>query len=158
MSIAQLKQRIMDNKPTELAHLYIDGDDQLRDRHIEAMFNTLFYGEEIDTEFRTNFSLYAKLLFGAEYLPPEEAFVEPSVAIGWISTSFGLCHVSGNVTGDTSGDPDLAHCTHRARLRSRFDPDSDDAYGPSALHAALLSVVIVFRNLAARWHEEQFGK
>jgi len=157
MSIASIKQRILDNKPAELAFLFIDDTDHLRDRHIEAMFNTLFYGEELDTQFQLNFAQYSTLLLGAEYTPPVEIYTDAAVAVGWVSIHFGLCHVSGNVTGDTAGDPDLAHCTHRVRLRSRFAPNSDDAFAPSALHAALLAVVIVFRDLAEQWHEKQFG-
>lgn len=157
MSIAALKQRITETKPSELEHLYVDGDDQLRDRHIEAMFNTLFYGEDLDAQFAANFTLYATMLLGNDHTPPPDVFIDRATAHGWVAIRFGLLHVTDNVTGDTANDPELAHCTHRARLRTRFADNLDDAFAPSAHHATLLVVVAVFRQLAERWHEQQFG-
>lgn len=154
-----IRQRIIDSKPSELEHLYIDGDDQLRDRHIESMFSTLFFGEDIDTQFSENFTLYCTMLLGDEHSPPPEVYTEAAVATGWVCTYFGLLHITDNVIGLTAGDPDLAHCTHRARLRTRYAVGGiDDAFAPSAHHAALLAVVIVLRHLAENWHESQFGK
>lgn len=157
MSLAQLKQRILDNKPSELAHLYVDEDDMLRDRHIEAMFNTLFYGEDIDSEFQSNFTVYAHALLGEGFTPSPDVFSDAGAAHAWVSANFGLCFVSDNVTGLTANDPDLIHCTHMARLRTRYAVNADAAFAPSDIHATLLCVVIVYRNLAERWHEQQFG-
>jgi len=142
-------QKIIDGKPTEAAHLYIDDTGEPRDKHIENLFRDLFEGRPLDAIFRNNFGVYLSELYGEEIEPPAGIFIDAGYCIAWINRFFGP--VTVKPCGPPSDDPDFANVRYVARIRlsgssKRFKP----AYAPSMLHAALLSAVFVLRAEAGK--------
>lgn len=160
---AALKQQLEDRfseKPDHLDHIYIDEDSQIRDRHVEHLFEDCFYGKELDDIFINNFKLYFEAL-GAKYLPnpqlpPDEVFADEQLAAAWVTMSFGLLYVGGCKPNDPNlADEDLHHCRYEAKLRTRVaDNVNESCYAPTALHAILLTVVNVMRHICHNYHTE----
>ncbi len=151
-----LVDKIMNSTSTEYDHLFIDGDGNVRDRLIEGMFEDCFHGRELTERFKTNFKMYCEMLIGPVPVP-DEIYSDRHVAVGWLTTTFGICHLRRADRYDIESDDDLAHCNYEVRLRSRFAKDNEEvAFAPTEIHAVLLSVIIVLRAVAQRWFEIRY--
>ena len=158
-------EKAFEAKPGELEHLYIDTNGDLRDRYIEEMFSILFRGEEINEDvFKNNFETYfnnlAVRLLPRSMAPGPEIFTDESIARAWVTYNFGLIHVGElNPHDPTLQNPNFAHCKYEGRLRSRVGGNVPHyCYAPTRLHATLLTVVNLFRELAAQHHAEILKK
>lgn len=161
LAMAERVERAFAHKPEELQHIYIDTECNVRDRYIEEMFQILFRGEEIDEEvFQNNFSCYFDAL--AVRLLPRSMAVGPEIfgdyglARAWVTYNFGLIHVAAVPFEDAIlRNPTFEHCRFKAVLRTRLGSGLGMAcYAPTELHATLLTVVNVFRELANQYHQE----
>jgi hypothetical protein len=148
----KLAQEIMDSKPAHSAHLYVDEDHVVRDRHIEAMFRDLFHGNRIDKLFINNFTVYFDALTKAPKRRkkiPLQVFIDFEVASLWVSHNLGIIHTAPADRNITCSDPDLDHCNYVTVIRTKYAPDlQDGAYAPTKLNSILLSAVLVFRAIA----------
>ena len=162
MSLA-MRNKLADHfadKPDHLDMLFIDDHEQIRDRHIEDMFNICFDGGELDDIFVHNFKMYFEAT-AARYLPnptmpPDEAFTDELLARAWITMNFGLLYVGGFKPDDPNrSDIDFDHCLFEAKLRTRLADNVNEAcYAPTALHATFMTVVNVFRHLVHNYHND----
>jgi hypothetical protein len=140
--------------------LYIDEDDQIRDRHIEHLFEDCFYGRALDDIFINNFRLYfeacAARFLPDPAMPTSDVFTDAATARAWVTMNFGLVYVgSFKQTDPLYSDETYVHCSYMAKLRTRVAGNVDEAcYAPTALHAILLTVVNVFRHVCHDYHED----
>jgi hypothetical protein len=134
----------------QLAHLFIDKEDNVRDRHIEDMWNRLYGGKPLDAIFRTNFSVYHKYLtMHGDDVPPA-VFDNVSEAQAWVAARYGLLHIRPFDPALFEYDEALAPMRYMARLRTRFAPGiNEHCYSSTELGAILLTVVNVFRSMAS---------
>ena len=148
-------------KPVEKQYsaAFVDEDSVYRDYNIENMFNELFLGE-LSQETRHNFKQFYTLLVGFTDSVPDDVFGNVTNSVSWISSMFGPICVSSIQPSDKR-DPDFNHCTHMAslvphsHLAELFEPVV--TYAPNAICASLLTVVVVYRFLAARFLEQKFA-
>lgn len=154
-----------DSKPGELQHLYVDTAGTVRDRYIEEMFSILFHGEDIDEEvFQNNFDIYfdalAVRLLPRSMKPGPEIFKDEGLARAWVTYNFGLLYVGAIKPDDPTADNEtFAHCRYEARLRSRVAGNVPHyCYAPTAIHATLLTVVNLYRELASEYHQELIAR
>lgn len=163
MSAVAMRKRLEEyftDKPGMLEHIYIDDQDNIRDRHIEHLFMDCWNGAELDTIFTHNFSLYFEQV-AARYLadptmPPPEVFTDELIARAWVTSNFGLLYVGNFKYEDPNySDALFLHCEFEAKLRTRVADNVDEScYAPTALHATLMTVVNVMRHLAHNFHQE----
>jgi len=126
-------------------HVYIDGDDLVRDLFVEHMFNTLFTTPDfVPTDaFKHNFALYCETCFQMDHVPPD-LLTDPKYAVQFLRTYFGLAQVKRMDDGED--DPDYEHCTHTCTLRTRYSDDNViTTHAPGELNAALLAIVTAMR-------------
>lgn len=135
----------------QLAHLYVDSTDTVRDRHIEDMFRHLYTGKPLDDIFRINFGQYHQHLTGraGDDVPPD-VFANVIVARSWVARNYGLIHATAFDPAQYEHDPELADMRYTARLASRYAPEIDSyCYAPTELGSILLTVVNVYRSIAS---------
>lgn len=143
----------------QLAHLYVDANDTVRDRHIEDMFTHLYTGKPLDDIFKINFGQYHQHMTDrpAENIPPS-IFDNVSVARMWVCQNYGLLHVTAFDPEQFEPDPDLADMRYSAKLATRYAASSDAyCYSPNEIGAILLTVVNVYRSIASDYID-QFAK
>jgi hypothetical protein len=153
------------HKPEELQHLYVDTSGQLRDRHIEDMFKTLFRGDDLDDIFINNFEAYFHAMcvekLPRNMVPGPEIYTRPDIARAWVTYNFGLLYV-GRIPLDDAilNNPTFAECHYEARLRSHnlCATAVHYCYAPSELHATLLSVVNLYREIAREFHNDMLSR
>jgi hypothetical protein len=148
----EIAQRIIDSKPTEAAHLYIDENNIPRDQHIENLFRDLFEGLPLTDVFRCNFEVfYQELIADRSATVPAHIFVDAATAQRWIGKHIGTVSVRPLNPAEiaiNSDDPELARLRYSATIRTAPKRSIRPAQAPSELHATLLAAVFVFRHEA----------
>jgi hypothetical protein len=148
-----------------LEHLYVDTNGELRDRHIEDMFRTLFNGDDLDDIFINNFECYFHAMavrrLNRSMEPGPEVYTRPDIARAWVTYNFGLLYV-GRIPIDDPvlNNPTFEDCHYEARLRSHnvCSTAVHYCYAPSELHATLLAVVNLYREMAREYHNEVMSR
>lgn len=135
-------------------HLYVDDDGNIRDSHIEDLFEDLFYGKPLDELFRNNFRQYVGLL--TEAAVPETVFDNVTKMRQWVTLNFGTLELSLPCPVTMAAHPEFSHCVARAVFVEPKRFEIDASYGPSELNAGLLCVVSVLRQLAHKFNHERF--
>lgn len=137
-----------DDKPIsadERAHVYLAEDKQYYDQHIEHLWEDCFYGRELDEIFRCNFRQYFPMLTGHVGEVPDAVFEDYGTAASWVARNFGLLAV--RELAQPPAEALYSHCRFEAKLRTPLTKPTP-CRAPTALHAALLAVCNVFRELA----------
>ncbi len=125
--------------------VFIDAENLIRDLFIEDMFVIAFQNIDLHEGFRHNFRTYMQGFFGADPVDdvPDQLFEDEEYAKQFVRIYFGLCHIAPLEGND---DADFDHCTHTATTRTQFsDGDPVVVHAPSALRAALLSIITIMR-------------
>jgi hypothetical protein len=142
----EIAQRIIDSKPTEAQHIYVDEAGHARDKHIENLFRDLFNGVPLDATFRNNFEVFfQELIADHDSKVKPGIFLDAAYAKTWIDAHIGIVTVKPVKRSPDASDPDLARVRYSARIKSPYAKRVPIAYAPSMLHATLLAAVFVFR-------------
>lgn len=139
----EIAKRIMDDKPSEAEHIYIDEDNVPRDKHIENLFRDLYAGVPLDELFRNNFEVYVQeLLSDRSHRVPRGIFIDAETALRWVEKFVGTVKVT------ELRKPLADNLRWSCQIRSEYAKRVKLAHAPHRLHAILLSVVFVCRSIA----------
>lgn len=148
----EIAHKIIEDKPDEAAHIYIDETHQPRDKHIENLFRDLYDGNPLDSIFRTNFAVYYTVLTGnPESDVARGIFIDADTALAWVERYIGdvsVKEIPAAKLQDWSDDDTCAELRWVAKIKTPYANRVLPAYAPHRLHAILLAAVFTYRAVA----------